>query len=103
MGKFLIVVILFAAAVYSLLWLRERRRAARSGWTSPKRGSAPQTRQVAPDDDEDFLRWLNRKQRSGQTPEHPPEAPPAPPQAKDPKPAKDPKDDADKDRDSSTD
>jgi hypothetical protein len=67
-AKFLIVVLLFAGVVYALLWALERRRAARGGTgTSGSRPgirrSRPQPRQVAPDDDEDFLRWLERKQR----------------------------------------
>jgi hypothetical protein len=67
-AKFAIVVLLFAGAVYALLWALERRRAARRGGGTPGpvpglRRSRPQPRQVAPDDDEDFLRWLERKQR----------------------------------------
>ncbi|HET6563522.1 MAG TPA: hypothetical protein VFG72_16765 [Marmoricola sp.] len=68
MARFVIVVLLFAGVVYALLWALERRRAA--GGRTGGRGSGrtvrrpkPQTRQVAPDDDEDFLRWLERKQR----------------------------------------
>ena len=68
MAKFVLVVLLFAGVVYALLWALERRRVARGGGGSRGRGldprpPRPQTRQVAPDDDEDFLRWLERKQR----------------------------------------
>ncbi len=68
MARFVIVVLLFAGVVYALLWALERRRAARGGGgtAGPGRGlrrPRPETRQVAPDDDEDFLRWLERKQR----------------------------------------
>ena len=70
MAKFVIVVLLFAGVVYALLWALERRRAARRGQGKGTPGSGPglrrprpQPRQVAPDDDEDFLRWLERKQR----------------------------------------
>ena len=68
MARFVIVVLLFAGVVYALLWALERRRAARGGHGTPgsrpgTRRSRPQPRQVAPDDDEDFLRWLERKQR----------------------------------------
>jgi hypothetical protein len=62
-GKFLLVIIIFAALVYALLWLFERRRGrgTRAGRrTSPPR---PMPRSSAPDDDEDFLRDLNRRNR----------------------------------------
>jgi len=66
--KFLLVVAAFAALVYAVMWALERRRAGRSDGGAPaaprgRRSSAPPTRQVAPDDDEDFLRWLDRKRR----------------------------------------
>lgn len=65
MLKFLLVVALFAGVVYALMWTIERRRAAGSGSPRdlPRRPSRPATRSVAPDDDEDFLRWLDRKRR----------------------------------------
>ncbi len=69
MLKFLLVVILFAAAVYALMWALERRRTGGSGRPSgltlpnfPK-SPRPPTKQVAPDDDEDFLRWLDKKRK----------------------------------------
>jgi hypothetical protein len=65
-ARFVIVVLLFAGVVYALLWALERRRAARGGKGTSGPGirrSGPPPRQVAPDDDEDFLRWLERKQR----------------------------------------
>lgn len=65
MAKFVLVVVLFAGVVYLLLWTLERRRALGRGGApgpaSPGLHRRPQTRQVAPDDDEDFLRWLDRK------------------------------------------
>jgi hypothetical protein len=63
--KFLLVVALFAGLVYALMWTIERRRAARSGEHPDlaRRTSRPTSRAVAPDDDEDFLRWLDRKRR----------------------------------------
>lgn len=62
--KFLLVIALFAAVVYLLMWTIERRRAARAGGSGPSSfGPRPSARQVAPDDDEDFLRWLERKRR----------------------------------------
>ena len=73
MLKFLLVVALFAALVYALMWTLERRRAGGSDGdpgggsgnrlTRPRRGPRPPSRQVAPDDDEDFLRWLEQKRR----------------------------------------
>jgi hypothetical protein len=60
-GKFLLVVIVFAALVYGFFWLLERRRAAApSTRRAPVR---PRPRTVAPDDDEEFLRDLNRRNR----------------------------------------
>lgn len=74
MLKFLLVVALFGAVVYAAMWALERRRAGGSGTgptlpTLPRRPTRPQPRQVAPDDDEDFLRWLGQKRRkdSGST------------------------------------
>ena len=64
MLKVLLVVALFAVVTYAVFRLLDRR----SGSGSPSapggtrtRGTAP--RPVAPDDDEDFLRWLDRKRR----------------------------------------
>ena len=60
MGKFLLVIVLFAAVVYLTFWLIERRRApAAPGGRAPR----PTPRVAAPDDDEDFLRDLNRRNR----------------------------------------
>jgi Flp pilus assembly protein TadB len=63
--KFLFVVVLIAGVVYALMWTIERRRAAGSGTEREvvRRTSRPTTKSVAPDDDEDFLRWLDRKRR----------------------------------------
>ena len=60
MGKFLLVAVVFAAVVYTAFWLIERRRA---GASTPRRTSRPVPRAVAPDDDEEFLRDLNRRNR----------------------------------------
>jgi len=72
-----LVVALFAGLVYAVMWSLERRRAGgsgtgASGGASTRRNplrppSRPQSRQVAPDDDEDFLRWLDRKRKNGQS------------------------------------
>jgi hypothetical protein len=62
--KFLLVVVLIAGVVYAVMWTLERRRAAGSGAErGASRRSRPHTRPAAPDDDEDFLRWLDRKRR----------------------------------------
>ena len=63
--KFLLVVALFAGVVYALMWTIERRRAAgpRDERDTVRPTSRPSTKALAPDDDEDFLRWLDRKRR----------------------------------------
>ncbi len=69
MLRFLLVVAVFAALVYALMWALERRRARGTdggtgrGPRTSRRRPGPASRQVAPDDDEDFLRWLERKRR----------------------------------------
>lgn len=62
MGKFLLVIVVFAAIVYSLFWLIERRGRVKSPRPSPSR-PAPYKRALGPDDDEDFLRELERRRR----------------------------------------
>jgi hypothetical protein len=64
--KLLLVVAVFALVTYAMFRLLERRSGSGSaptagGGPSRSRGTAP--RPVAPDDDEDFLRWLDRKRR----------------------------------------
>ena len=67
----MLVVIIFAVLVYGVLRLLERRRAARpSGGRAPGRTSGPQRRTLAPDDDEDFLRGLNRRRRRSGDPDN---------------------------------
>ena len=60
MLKLLLVVVLFAALTYAALRVIER-RAAPGGPSAGPRTRRPAPRPVAPDDDEDFLRWLDRK------------------------------------------
>jgi hypothetical protein len=62
--KFVIVVLLFAAATYMLVRLIERRGVSRPG------PSAPTQRPLGPDDDPDFIWGLNKKRR------HPDDDPP---------------------------
>ena len=58
MGKFVLVVLVFAFVVYGVLRLVERQRV--SGGTARRSPAASQRRVLAPDDDEDFLRTLRR-------------------------------------------
>jgi hypothetical protein len=62
--KFLLVVALLAGILYAVMWTIERRRAAGPGAEREvtRRSNRP-AKVVAPDDDEDFLRWLDRKRR----------------------------------------
>lgn len=60
MIRFVLVALLFAVAVYLLVRIIERR----SGRTVRRRPQAPQNRRsVAPDDDEQFLRDLDKKRK----------------------------------------
>ena len=66
--KFLLVVLLVAVLIYVLtsqvMTATERRRSGHpSRGPRLRRPQGPPPRQVAPDDDEDFLRWLDRKRR----------------------------------------
>ncbi len=60
MLRLVVFLALLAAVVYAFFWLIERRNPGGSGGVGPKpipRGP------VGPDDDEDFLRELERKRR----------------------------------------
>ena len=65
MLKLLLVAVLFAVLTYAAFRMLERRGAsgAPPAAGGPPRSRRPESRQVAPDDDEDFLRWLDRKRR----------------------------------------
>jgi hypothetical protein len=65
-GKFLLVVLVFAALVYTVFWLLERRRVG--GAASRRTTNRPAPRTIGPDDDEEFLRDLNRRNRRDQEP-----------------------------------
>jgi hypothetical protein len=67
--KFLLVVVLFAVATYLLTRVIQRRGILPPSTGRPHR-PAPR-RMVAPDDDEDFLRDLDRKRRHPEDPESP--------------------------------
>jgi hypothetical protein len=63
MGKAVLIVALIALVIYALLRLWEKRKAARQP-RPPQHPQAPGSRRViAPDDDADFLRDLERKRR----------------------------------------
>ncbi len=66
MLKVLLVVVLFAVATYYLIRVIERRGVARPVRRPQPR---PEQRPVAPDDDEDFLRDLERKRRHPEDPD----------------------------------
>lgn len=70
MLKVLLVVALFAVATYLLVRVIERRGVARPSGPRQTR-PRPQARPVAPDDDEDFLRDLDRKRKHPEDPETP--------------------------------
>ena len=61
--KFLLIVILLAAAIYFTVRVIQRR-----GILPPRR---PEQRPLGPDDDPDFLRDLDRKRRRRPKPEDP--------------------------------
>ena len=66
MLKFLLVVILFAVAVYLTCRVIQRRGIA----PAPRRAQAqPPPRVMGPDDDPDFLRDLDRKRKHPEDPE----------------------------------
>ncbi len=66
MGKFILVVILFAAVVYLLVRLWERRSRRKGGGGNPARPQPP--RPMGPDDDPDFIWDLNKKFRQPRKP-----------------------------------
>ncbi len=58
-GKFLLLLILLAVAIYLTVRVIERRGIA------PRRSRRPPERPVGPDDDPDFLRDLDRRRPDG--------------------------------------
>jgi len=65
--KVLLVVVLFAVATYYLIRVIERRGVTRPVRRRPE--PRPQQRPVAPDDDEEFLRDLDRRRRHPEDPD----------------------------------
>ena len=69
--KFLLVVVIFAAVTYlAIRWMQDRGTGGHPAQRKPARPRPP-TRPVAPDDDEAFLRDLERKRRKQQKPKPP--------------------------------
>jgi hypothetical protein len=64
--KVLLVVMVFAAVTYAVIRLIERRGAPPR---PPKAAPRPEARPVGPDDDEDFLRDLDRRRRHPEDPD----------------------------------
>ena len=76
MLRLLIPLLLLAAAVYVVFWLIDRRSQGQGG----DGGTKPIPRgPVGPDDDEDFLRELDRRRRHSKPGQKPPVTPPPPP------------------------
>jgi hypothetical protein len=67
--RFLLVVILFGVATYFLVRLLQERGLAPQQRPKPKRRPSTPPKMVAPDDDEDFLRDLDRKRRHPEDPD----------------------------------
>jgi hypothetical protein len=65
MLRFVVFLALFAAVVYATFWLIDRRNKGGGGGQGggPTGGKPIPRRPIGPDDDEDFLRELERKQR----------------------------------------
>jgi hypothetical protein len=66
--KVLLVVVLFAVATYYLIRVIERRGVSRPVLRRPE-PKREQRRPVAPDDDDEFLRDLDRKRRHPEDPD----------------------------------
>jgi hypothetical protein len=66
--RFVFVVLLFAVMVYLLVRLMDRRTTGRAGPVIRKRPQQRPRRTVAPDDDEEFLRDLDKKRKNPEDP-----------------------------------
>lgn len=72
MIRFVFVVLLFAAMVYLLVRLLDRRSFGGGGRAvhgPTVRGPKPPTRTIAPDDDEQFLRDLDKRRKEQKPPQ----------------------------------
>ena len=64
MARLIVFLVLLAVVVYAVFWLIDRRNEWRGSGGAPR---APRPRgPVGPDDDEEFLRELERKRRHNQ-------------------------------------
>ena len=68
--KFLVVVILFAVATYLIVRLMQERGLTPPQRPKPKRRPSAPPKIVAPDDDEDFLRDLDRRRLNPEDPDN---------------------------------
>lgn len=71
MLKFLLIVLVVAVAIYLTVRVTDQRRAGRQSPGRPGRQRPEPPRIIAPDDDPDFLRDLERKRRQRDEPESP--------------------------------
>lgn len=71
MLKFLLVIAIFALATYLTVRMLERRagNSKRPAAGRPRPQPRPRPKPVAPDDDEDFLRDLDRKRKHPEDPD----------------------------------
>lgn len=68
MGKFVVVILLIAVAIYLLVRVIERRGVSRQRPSSPPRQARP-SGPLGPDDDPDFIWGLNKKRRRPEDPD----------------------------------
>lgn len=77
MLRVVLFLVLLGAVVWAVFWVIDRRRQASGPGDAPGSGGRPAPRRPqGPDDDEDFLRELDRKRRH-QRPKPPVEPPPS--------------------------
>lgn len=74
MLRFVVFLLLLAAVLYGVFWAIDRRNGKGPGPSSRPLPRGP----VGPDDDESFLRDLERKRRNDPTDRHPPDRPDTP-------------------------
>lgn len=74
MIRFVVMLLLLAAVLYGVFWAIDRRNASGSRPSSRPLPRGP----VGPDDDETFLRDLERRRGTGPTDRHPPDRPDTP-------------------------
>ena len=65
MLRFVVFLAMFAAVIYATFWLIDRRSRGGDGRSGGRPAPRGPRGPVGPDDDEEFLRELDRKQRHG--------------------------------------